>query len=274
MARKSKSPQVRAAKRKPEPVVRAAAAARRVHGDANVAYLSHEARNTLTAILGFCELIDSEAMGPVGNATYRQYIRHIKTSADHLSLLLDDGLDLAGSKSPHMRLNETCIRVGEAVSVAVTMAQGLADRAGVRLGLAATDGDVRLFADPTKVRQIVLNLLSNGIKYTRPGGRVTVAVRRAREGGIAIVVGDTGVGMSQSEVGRTFEPFVRHSGARALNRPGSGLGLFLTRRMVAAHQGRIQIASAPERGTTVTVTFPAARVARCAACVCPMAKVA
>jgi signal transduction histidine kinase len=278
VARKSKSLQIRTtarAKRRPDPVVRAAAAgARRDRADAKVAYLSHEARNTLSAILGFCDLIDSEAMGPVGNATYRQYIRHIKTSADHLSLLLDDSLELVGSNAPQMHLNESCVRVGEVVYAAVTMTQGLADKAGVHLGFAATDGDLRLFADSTKIRQIVLNLLSNAIKYTRPGGRVGVAIRHAREGGVAIVVSDTGIGMSQSEVGRTFTPFVRHSGARTLNRPGSGLGLFLTRRMVAAHQGRIEIASEPGRGTSVSVTFPTSRVARCVVCACPMAKVA
>jgi signal transduction histidine kinase len=260
---KSKTPQVRPTargKRRPASAVRTAtAAAKRARADATVAYLSHEARNTLSAILGFCELIEAEALGPVGNVKYSEYVRHIRSSATHLSRLMNDSLDGSGALGER-RLNETIVRLHETVSAAVAMASGLANVAGVDLAFAADDNGVCLYADPTKLRQIVLNLLTNAIKYTRVGGRVGVAIRAAGGGEVAIVVSDTGIGMSRSEVGRTFAPYVRHSGARALDRPGTGLGLFLTRRLVAAHDGRIDVASERGRGTSVKVIFPADRI--------------
>jgi signal transduction histidine kinase len=252
----------------------AAVPARAAAADSIVSYLRHEARNTLTAILGFCDIIESEALGPMRHSKYRQYVTDIKSSAMHLSRVLEDSLDSSLPRGNELRLSESCVELASVAATAATMASGLARKARVRLKLDLGHASPRAWADATKLRQVVLNLLTNGIKYTPAGGRVSVAVRRTEDGGAAIVVRDTGLGMSDSELDRAFEPYVRHSAALALDRPGTGLGLFLTRRLVAAHGGRIEIASVPGRGTSVTVVLPRDRVASCAVCSCPLAKVA
>ena len=116
-----------------------------------------------------------------------------------------------------------------------------------------------LLADEARLRQIGLNLLSNAIKFTKAGGRVSIATGLDREGGISIAVTDTGIGMSADEIAIALEPFQQVMSSQSRTNEGTGLGLPLTKTLVELHGGRLDIASAPGRGTTVTVAFPASR---------------
>lgn len=247
----------------------------RAKGVGDLTQFSHEARTSLNAILGFCEMMETGAFGPIENAKYREYLKDIRTNANHLAELVATNL-----RSPRLgaqediALREGCVRLSDEVRAAAAMVSGLARDAGLGVTVSIHHRDCRLLADRTKLRQIAINLLSNAIKYSPRGGAVTIATRPTRDGGVALIVSDTGVGMSPAELERAFVPFVRHSSARKLGRPGTGLGLYLTQRLVAAHGGTIAIDSTPEHGTTVTVTFPAKRVTRCAVCNCVLRNVA
>ena len=226
-----------------------------------IANMSHELRTPLNAILGFSEIMKDQHLGPVSNARYLGYAADIHASGRHLLGIINDVLDLAKIESGKMTLEEAeKFTLAPSLSTALVILTALGERHGVALEEKWDDADQRLIAAPRMVRQIVLNLVGNAIKFTPPGGRVSLSGASAPDGGYQVCVRDTGVGMSQSEIVVALMPFGQNHNKMAGRREGTGLGLPLAKAMMELHGGTLVVESQPNRGTTVMLTFPADRV--------------
>ena len=211
--------------------------------------ISHELRTPLNAVLGFAQLIDTDAQTPTHQ---RAWVRQMLTSGRHLLALVEDVLDLSSAQAGQFRLDCVAVDLGAAFAQSWMMLAADAESAGVTLvdGLAER-APVAVRADPRRLRQVLSNLLSNAIKYNRDGGRIVFDA--LREGAmLRLTIADTGRGMDPAQLARAFTPFER-LGAQASGIQGTGLGLALARQLVEAMGGSIAVDSTPGRGTTFTV---------------------
>jgi DNA-binding response OmpR family regulator/anti-sigma regulatory factor (Ser/Thr protein kinase) len=216
--------------------------------------MSHELRTPLNAILGFSELLSDERYGTL-TERQRRYLDHIHTGGGHLLRLINDILDLSRIEAGRMELAIESLRVDHAFGEVVSAVRPLAEKKSQSLGMEAHDGLV-VHADATRLRQVLLNLVGNAIKFTPEGGRVTLAAR-AENGGVRIEVRDTGPGISAEDQQRIFEAFVRLAQAGGA-KEGSGLGLAITKRLVELQGGELGIESTPGHGACFHFTLPAA----------------
>ncbi|WP_052954856.1 PAS domain-containing sensor histidine kinase [Microvirga vignae] len=223
-----------------------------------LAKISHEIRTPLNAIIGFAEVMLEERFGPIGNARYKEYLRDVHASGSHVISLVNDLLDLAKIEAGRLELSFTGVNLNDLVSSCVTLLQpqAMRDRIVMRTSFAPKLPPV--VADERSVRQIVLNLVSNAIKFTEAGGQVIVSTARTDRGEVAFRVRDTGIGMTEEEVEAALEPFRQIATSRKPG--GTGLGLPLTKALVEANRGALQISSHPNEGTLVEVIFPPTRV--------------
>jgi PAS domain S-box-containing protein len=223
-----------------------------------LAKISHEIRTPLAAIIGFAEVMLEERFGAVGSERYRDYLRDIHGSGEHVISLVNDLLDLAKVEAGRMELSFTGVALNDLVSncVALLQPQASRERIVMRTGFAAKLPPV--VADERSLRQIVLNLVSNAIKFTDAGGQVIVSTAMTDRGEVAFRVRDTGIGMSGQEIEAALEPFRQLATARKGG--GTGLGLPLTKALVEANRGALQISSNKGEGTLVEVLFPPTRV--------------
>jgi signal transduction histidine kinase len=222
-----------------------------------LAAMSHELRTPLNAIIGFSEIMARQLYGPIGHAKYRDYASDIRSSGDHLLALIDDVLDLSRVKAGKLVLRREPLDVVEQIKSCCRLVQRRATDSGIDLRFApAANPSATILGDRVRFRQILLNVLTNAVKFTDSGGSVQVEVGDDVAGTVAIRIADTGIGMSDDDLERVFRPFEQAgvSGARAVE--GVGLGLALSRALVREHDGTLNIASAPGRGTTVTLSFP------------------
>ena len=228
-----------------------------------LANMSHELRTPLNAILGFSEIMKDQHLGPVSNPRYLAYAGDIHSSGRHLLGIINDVLDLAKIESGKMNLDEASeFALVPALSNALTMLTGLGEKHGVAVTGQWQDDGLRLVAVERMVRQIVLNLVDNAIKFTPAGGRVTLSGATLPDGGYQLSVRDTGVGMSEKEIAVALTPFGQNHNKMGGGREGTGLGLPLAKAMIELHGGTLAVESEPQHGTTVTLTFPAGRVVR------------
>jgi PAS domain S-box-containing protein len=225
-----------------------------------LANMSHELRTPLNAIIGFAELIRTETMGPVGNPTYREYAKDIHDSGHHLLSLINDVLDLSKIEADHMELDEETVELNDVVAACVRMARTQADKGGVMLEAHVDPKGMLVRGEHRRLLQVLLNLVSNAIKYTRPGGSVTILTRVPPEGGVELVVRDTGCGIQASDLPLVMLPFGQIDNAYNRQNQGTGLGLPLARRLVEMHGGTLTLDSGVGVGTTATVALPASRV--------------
>jgi len=224
-----------------------------------LAAMSHELRTPLNAIIGFAELLAQEMFGPLGSARYRDYASTIQSSGKHLLGLINDILDFSKLDAGRLELDEQAVDLTEIVRESVKMLATQADEARVRVH-EALDADLpELMADPRRVRQIVLNLLANAVKFTPPEGEVRVATFRT-DTGIALAVSDTGIGIAPSDIPKALERFGQVDNRLARKYEGTGLGLPLSKRLAELHGGALALESEVGRGTTVRVTFPEHRL--------------
>jgi len=226
-----------------------------------LAKISHEIRTPLNAIIGFSEVMMQERFGPIGNERYRQYLKDIHTSGGHLVSLLNDLLDLSKIEAGKLELNfaNVDLNVLTQESVALMQPQASRERIIIRTSLGSTLPAVT--ADARSVRQILLNLLSNSIKFTGVGGQVIVSTARSDDGEIILRVRDTGVGMSEQDIAVAMEPFRQLATSARWGSGGTGLGLPLTKALAEANRASFKIKSAVNTGTLVEVAFPGGRVA-------------
>jgi cell cycle sensor histidine kinase DivJ len=223
-----------------------------------LANMSHELRTPLNAIIGFSEMVSREMFGSLGSR-YQEYSRLIHESGAHLLELINSVLDMSKIEAGKFELSEELFDLEETAQSAVRFLRMPAERAHVALALNVAPGARLVYADRRAVKQILVNLLSNGVKYTPPGGEVRVAAQVAN-GGIEITVTDTGTGISQADLERLGKPFEQVENAEVRAKEGTGLGLALVKSLSVLHGGDAQLASALGEGTTVTVRLPYAAV--------------
>jgi PAS domain S-box-containing protein len=223
-----------------------------------LAKISHEIRTPLNAIIGFAEVMLEERFGPVGNERYKDYLKDVHASGAHVISLVNDLLDLAKIEAGRMELAFTSVSLNELVSSCVALLQPQAARERIVMRTSFASKLPPVVADERSMRQIVLNLVSNAIKFTDAGGQVIVSTAVTDRGEVAFRVRDTGIGMTEAEVEAALEPFRQLATAR--KRGGTGLGLPLTKALVEANRGALQISSHPNEGTLVEVLFPPTRV--------------
>jgi len=227
-----------------------------------LANMSHELRTPLNAIMGFAQMMSTEALGPIGTPKYRDYARDIDKSADHLLSLIKDILDISKIEVGRMDVDDEWLNVGEIFADIARLISERARDAGIRVETEVPKALPRLRADPTKVKQILLNLLANALKFTAPGGRVWVTGRQREDGAIVIAVGDTGIGMDEEETSLALSRFGRVDNPLTRKHSGAGLGLPLVMSLAEVHGGTCTIDSEKGAGTTVTIVFPPERAER------------
>src|SRR3546814_864465 len=227
-----------------------------------LANMSHELRTPLNAIIGFSEIMEQGLFGPLGNPQYREYAEDIRRSASHLLSIISDILDLSKIEAGRMELHEEGIDIAYVVNSCRTFVKEAAANAGLTLHSVLPEGLPTLYADKRAVRQILLNLLSNAIKFTPAGGRVAVEARVEPAGGLSLVVRDTGIGMTADEIEIVLQPFGQVESAHTRSHDGTGLGLPITKSLAEMHGGSMTVESAVDKGSTITVRFPASRVGR------------
>jgi len=223
-----------------------------------LATMSHELRTPLNAILGYAEILKNEMMGPLGNAKYRGYAEDVYRSGRHLLDLINDVLDLAKVEAGHYKLAEDRVPVAGLLEAALALVRPQATRNSLDLRSELSKPEVALLGDERALKQILLNLVWNAVKYTPEGGQVVVRVGNGD--GLRVTVQDDGPGIPEAEQRRIFEPFVQGGDARRLGVEGTGLGLALCRRLAEMHDAELALESVEGRGTTVSVRFPAWRV--------------
>ncbi|HJS45439.1 MAG TPA: PAS domain-containing sensor histidine kinase [Rhizomicrobium sp.] len=223
-----------------------------------LANMSHELRTPLNAIIGFSEVMTREMFGPVG-PRYQEYSRLIHESGAHLLELINGVLDMSKIEAGKFELAEELFELEDVAESAVRFLRIPAERAGVALALEVQPGARLMFADRRAVKQILVNLLSNGVKYTPQGGAVRITAR-APGSGIEITVSDTGTGISKSDLERLGRPFEQVENAETRAKEGTGLGLALVKSLAQLHGGAAVIDSVLGEGTTVTVRLPYAAV--------------
>lgn len=225
-----------------------------------LASMSHELRTPLNSIIGFSQIIESAVHGPLGSDKYGEYLGYIQTSAHHLLALINDVLDVSAIEAGKLVLSEEWVALGDIADAAAALISPSAGKAGVRLDHDLTGSAVILNGDGRRLTQVLVNLLSNAVKFTPTGGTVTLWAERAGDGGIAVHVDDTGIGMTPDELVHAMEPFGRADTPLNRKLQGTGLGLPLSRTLIEAHGGHLDLNSAPGQGTRVTVSFPARMV--------------
>ena len=225
-----------------------------------LAAMSHELRTPLNAIIGFSDIMLMEMMGPFGNERYRDYLKDINVSGEHLLAIINDILDLSKAEAGHLELIEDLIHPGDAIEPVQRLLTPRASEAGLTLVSRIADDLPLLRADERKTRQVMLNLLSNAMKFTPEGGRIDIDARVNRSGDLAIAVTDTGIGIAPEDLSRVMEPFTQIDSSLSRRHAGTGLGLPLVKSIMELHEGRQQLDSKPGIGTTAVVTFPAARL--------------
>jgi signal transduction histidine kinase len=233
------------------------------HDDASgrldfLAKVSHEVRTPLNSILGFTELMLQERLGAIGNPRYRGYIEDIHQSGQYALSLLNDLLDISKIEAGKFELDFTAVDVPELVEDCVASLQLLAKSARILLRTSLAPDLPLVVADPRRLKQILLNLLTNAIKFTKEGGQVIVSGTMA-DGELRLRVRDTGVGMTEDEIAYAMQPF-NQLDTSPRSQPGTGLGLPLTKALVDANRARLVLSSEKGAGTSADVLFPAERL--------------
>jgi len=232
-----------------------------------LANMSHELRTPLNAINGFSEIMVGEMFGPLGDRRYKEYAGDILSSGQHLLALINDILDMSKIEAGKMNLSFEPLNIEDVVEDAVRLVRNRAETSGLILDVDLHDLP-EIEADYRALKQVLLNLLSNALKFTPHGGRVSVTaqVRRHVSGDrLRIDVTDTGIGISEDDLKRLARPFEQIESQHSKTQQGTGLGLALTKSLVELHAGELTMVSTPGEGTTVSVTLPVRQGAATAA---------
>ncbi len=225
-----------------------------------LANMSHELRTPLNAVIGFSEVMRGEVFGPLGNQRYREYAKGIHESGSHLLGLINDILDLAKVEAGHLSLRNDTVDIASVVAASCRLIHDRAVQAGITLVAEPAKELPQVRGDELKLKQICLNLLSNAIKFTHLGGKVEITAARAEDGGIDLIVKDTGIGINPKHLALVVEPFQQIENPHSRKHEGSGLGLPLVKGLVELHDGSFRLDSIEGEGTTAAIHLPASRV--------------
>ena len=224
-----------------------------------LATMSHELRTPLNAIIGFSEVLQSKLEGPLGHPKYEGYVGNILDSGKHLLSLVNDVLEFSRGSSGKLELNDEEFCPGDVIEEAVHNVVQQAAKAQLSVSTDPAPLGLRLCGDRRRIRQVLINLLANAVKFTPPGGRVTVRTYRDG-GGVAISVSDTGIGIAPEDIPKALERFSQVRQSLVRQQDGAGLGLPLAKQLMELHCGSLTLESTPKVGTEVTIRFPKERV--------------
>jgi len=226
-----------------------------------LAAMSHELKTLLNAVLGFSEIIRDEVLGPVGNESYRDYAGDIHKSGAKLLSVINDVLDVSRLEGGLLSIETRPESVRDVAEQAISRARNLTHDQR-RIALDIPDGMPSLDVDPRRLSQALGNLLANALKFTPEGGHIGFGVHMAHDGGVQLLVEDTGIGMEPETIAAALESFRQVDGSLARRFEGTGLGLSLAKALAELHGGALAVKSAVGEGTTVTITLPPSRVVR------------
>jgi PAS domain S-box-containing protein len=221
-----------------------------------LAHMSHELRTPLNAIIGFSEVMSQETLGPLENAQYRDYVRHIHASGAHLLSLINDLLDLSKIEAGKLELWEEEADPGALLERCRVFVGESAQHRGVHLAVTVDPRLAAVTCDARKIKQVVVNLLSNAVKFTPAGGLVELEAKLEDTSDLVIRVSDNGVGIAARDLDHVMAPFGQAREALIRDNEGTGLGLPLARALVELHGGSLSLDSRQGVGTTVTVRLP------------------
>ncbi|TNF99225.1 MAG: HAMP domain-containing protein [Gammaproteobacteria bacterium] len=225
------------------------------HKSEFLANMSHELRTPLNAVIGFSQMLKREVFGNL-NEKQMEYVDDISTSGNHLLSLINEILDLSKVEAGRMELHLGAFQLADSLESAVALFKEKAATHGIELMLDVDDQIQEVTADEQKLKQVLLNLVSNAMKFTPDGGKVHVNAVRRDDDGIEVSVSDTGIGISEEDQQLIFEEFHQGSSEHARVKEGTGLGLTLSQKFVEMHGGKIWVASQPGQGATFTFTIP------------------
>lgn len=223
-----------------------------------LANMSHELRTPLNAIIGFAEVISQEIFGPVENVKYKEYCGNILSSGQHLLSLINDILDFSRLEAGENDLNEENVSVTNIIGWTFAMLQAKARERSISLEILG-ETDLVFTGDERKMKQVLINLVNNAIKFTQKGGQVKVYVKNQSEHFVSICVEDNGKGIRESEIDNVMRPFARTSYSVSSSIEGTGLGLPLSKSIIELHDGELKIQSEENKGTIVEICLPRKR---------------
>ena len=225
-----------------------------------LAKISHEIRTPLNAIIGFSELMAEERFGPIGNERYKSYLTDINKSGKYVLDLVNDLLDISKIEAGKQELEFESVSLNDAVNEAIAMIQPQANRSRIIIRSSLDDDLPDVVADQRSLKQIVLNVLSNSVRFTHSGGQVIVNTSYNARGEVVLRMKDTGIGMSSKEIDLALQPFQQVASLGRARGDGTGLGLPLTKALVEANRAEFASQSEPGKGTAVEIVFPPSRV--------------
>lgn len=226
-----------------------------------LARVSHEIRTPLNAIIGFGDIMATERFGPIGHSRYIEYSNDIVRSGRHVLDIVNDLLDISKIEAGQMDVDFKAVALNDTIAEAVSIVQPQANNQRVIVRTALSQSVPQIVADLRSIKQIMLNILSNAIKFTPSGGQIVVSTAYEANGSVVLRIRDTGIGMNRSELEQAMKPFRQvSSSSNRVRGDGTGLGLPLTKAMVDANRANFSITSAPNEGTLVEISFPSQRV--------------
>jgi PAS domain S-box-containing protein len=220
-----------------------------------LAHMSHELRTPLNAVIGFAEALQYGVAGGISDKQ-REYVGHILASGQHLLAMVNDILDLCKVEAGKLELEEEPVEVAAAMNTSLLLLQERMREKAISVESEIDPALPRLFVDRVRLQQILLNVVSNAVKFTPRGGTISIAARSDEAGDIVLAIRDTGPGMSREEIATALQPFLQVRNPMARTHEGTGLGLPLTKSLMELHDGSLDIDSTIEAGTTVTLRFP------------------
>ncbi|HEX2591634.1 MAG TPA: MHYT domain-containing protein [Rhizomicrobium sp.] len=224
-----------------------------------LANMSHELRTPLNAVLGFSDFVLSEPFGPLGSERYKDYIKDIHQGGSHLLSLVNDVLDLSRLDANQVELRDETVEIAALFHDALNLVSPQAAQGGIAIAVELPTGLPAIQVDRRRLCQAIVNLLMNAVKFTPPGGRVTLSANHCG-GELGIAIADTGIGIAEKDIPKAFERFGQVDSRLARKYQGSGLGLPLARQLAELHGGRFELQSKEGVGTTVTITLPKERI--------------
>jgi PAS domain S-box-containing protein len=224
-----------------------------------LAITSHELKTPLNAIVGFSEMLVAQREGPLGSPVYTEYAETILQSSSHLRSIIADILDVTRIERGALNLVEQDMDAAEILEVAYMMCREQAKGAGIPLS-ASLDHSAEIEGDITRIRQVLINLATNAIKFSTPGKPVALRIERLADSGLAFVIEDNGIGIDPKDMERIFEPFEQGDSGAARRHAGIGLGLAIARKLARLHGGDVTLTSTLGEGTTARFSLPPERV--------------
>ncbi len=227
-----------------------------------LAIMSHELRTPLNAIIGFSEILKNQIFGPIGNAQYLEYAEDIHRSGGSLLTLINDILDVSRVEAGKFNIHDAEVKISALIESSMKLVRNSAADQDIALKLDIPDSLPRLKADERLLMQMMINILSNAVKFSKENGEIRVRAFIDDGGSYVIETADSGIGIAKDDIQKVLMPFQQADGSLGRKYEGSGLGLYLVSKFIDLHDGELSIESEPGEGTVVSLKFPPKRVAR------------